>query len=66
MDRERKLLFTVAVLAPILEALTLAAYYYESDFARRAAAIEQVRSCEERLMRTYAACIPRPQHRPGI
>jgi hypothetical protein len=66
MDRERKLLYALAILAPIIEALTLVAFYDESDFSRQAAAIEQVGSCEERLARTEAACIRRPRHRPGI
>jgi hypothetical protein len=59
MDRERKLLYAVAVLAPILEALMMFALYGESDLpARTAAALEEARSCQQHLLRAWAACGP--------
>jgi len=65
MDRERKLLYTVALLAPILETLMFAAYIYHPDYAASAVLMEEVRDCEARLVRTYAACLPKLPPVPG-
>jgi hypothetical protein len=66
MDRERKLLYTVAVLTPILEVLTFTAYRTTSDLPSRATLLEEVRSCEQRLVRAHAACTHRPRPHVGI
>jgi hypothetical protein len=56
MDRERKLLYTVAILAPILEAMTIFTLYHERDLPERTAAILEVRACQKQLARSWAHC----------
>lgn len=58
MDRERKLLFTVVVLAPIVEAMTLGLYYNsQTEIARSHAAVEAAHECQQQLLRAWKRCI---------
>ena len=59
MDRERKLLYTVAVLAVMENALLFPAYQNRSDLFTHEANMESVSTCEAKLIRTYKACLPR-------
>jgi hypothetical protein len=62
MDRERKLLYTVAILAPILEVMTFFAFYQQSDLPSRTAAFREVRACQMQLARSWAHCEARRLH----
>ncbi len=66
MDRERKLLYTVAALALILEVMTIFALETESDLSSRAAALEEIHSCQQHLFRAWEQCGPRHFRRKDI
>ena len=66
MDRERKLLYTVAVLAAIVEIMAIVAYYYQPGVSEFQAAVQEARSCEKQLIRVWAECIPRHSHHGRI
>lgn len=59
MDRERKLLYVIAVLAPIVETMTLATWHYESDFPNRETLMQETRDCQKQLVRAWARCASR-------
>jgi hypothetical protein len=60
MDRERKLLYVVAVLALILEIMTLFALQEMSgDLQLAVAARRDLVACQEHLLRAWANCPPR-------
>ena len=56
MDRERKLLYTVAILAPLMQALSLYALYSEADLPAKTAALLETRACQKQLLRSWARC----------
>jgi hypothetical protein len=56
MDRERKLLYTVVILAPILEALSIFDHYNQPNLPERTAAILEVRACQKQLAHSWAHC----------
>ena len=60
MDRERKLLYTVVVLAPFVQALSFYALYTEADVAARTEtrvqADAEVNACQKQLVRSWARC----------
>lgn len=57
MDRERKLLYVVAVLAPILEIMTfLALQEMSGDSQLAVAARRDLVACQEHLLRAWAEC----------
>jgi hypothetical protein len=66
MDRERKLLYAVAVLAVFFEGMTLTNDYLNQDLPSRAEALEEARDCKERLIRTYRACFAEHNRAKGI
>jgi hypothetical protein len=66
MDRERKLLYTVAILAAILEVMTFFAFYQQAQLPERTAAIREVRACQTQLARSWARCEARHVCDPGI
>ncbi len=68
MDRERKLLYIVAVLAVMENALLFPAYQNRSDLIAHVAEMESVGDCEAKLIRIYKACMPRlhPLPRSGM
>jgi hypothetical protein len=51
MDRERKLLYVVAILAPILELLMLL-MWHQANIPARVQLVGELHSCQERLART--------------
>ncbi len=55
MDRERKLLYVVAILAPMLELLVFFAWP-QLDLPQRAVLIGQLNSCRERLADSIENC----------
>jgi hypothetical protein len=61
MDRERRLLYAVSAVALVSEVLTLFVLYHrhDPDLPSRAAALEEVRDCKERLNRCYGAYFAR-------
>jgi hypothetical protein len=59
MNRERKLLYAVAILAPIVEMLMLVEWY-QPEMPGRQALLTQVHECQEKLFRAWAEC--RPAH----
>lgn len=57
MDRERKLLYVVAVLAPIFQVMTLIVFQETNRTLHQAmAANRDVTACEEHLLRAWAQC----------
>jgi hypothetical protein len=57
MDRERKMLYLIAVIAPIFQMLTLINYQETKETLRRAmAAANNSTVCEEHLLRTMVQC----------
>lgn len=58
MDRERKLLYTVAILAPLVEGLMFATVY-QPRLPAVTEAIAETRACQEQLIRAWARCSPR-------
>jgi hypothetical protein len=66
MDRERKLLYTVAILAPIVEVMTLFAFYQLAQLPERTEAIQEVRACQTQLAQTWTRCEARHLRDPGI
>jgi hypothetical protein len=64
MDRERRLLYAVAILAPICELLMFLQWHYP-DLPARTALIEQVHSCQDQLLRSWAQCAA-PAHKGSI
>jgi hypothetical protein len=62
MDRERRLLYTIAILAPILEAVTIFALYSQADLPERRAAIQEVRACQMQLAHSWARCEAKHLH----
>jgi hypothetical protein len=65
MNRERKLLYTVAILAPIVEGLMFA-QCYQPELPGRQALVTQVHECQQRLFRAWAECRPAHHHRADI
>jgi hypothetical protein len=65
MNREHKLLYTVAILAPIVEGLMFA-QWYQPEPPTRQALLTQVHECQERLFRAWAECRPAHHHRANI
>jgi len=65
MNRERTLLFAVAILAPIVEGLMFA-QWYQPEIPGRRALLTQVHECQERLFRAWAVCRPAQNHRADI
>ena len=57
MDRERKLLYAVLVMAPIVQAMTFIAWHqmYEQLPATRAAQSETL-ACQKQLLHAWARC----------
>jgi hypothetical protein len=66
MDRERKLLYTVAVLAPIIEGLMFASWYQPDISARTTEALADAYSCQQHLFKAWAECSPRHFRRKNI
>ncbi len=68
MDRERKLLYIVAVLAVLENALLFPAYQNRSYLFTHVAEMESSTACEAKLIRIYKACMPKlhPLPRSGI
>lgn len=65
MDRERKVLYVVAVLAPIVVAGVLKAYYDNQELIVRSnAAIVEANQCHKQLVRAWAQCASRPLRNP--
>jgi hypothetical protein len=57
MDRERKLLYVVAVLAPIMEIMTLVAWQQMSrELPLAVAAERESAACQAQLLRAWAEC----------
>jgi hypothetical protein len=65
MDRERKLLYIVAILAPIVEGLMFA-QFYQPEAPTREALLTQVHECQEKLFRAWAACRSAGHHKADI
>ncbi len=60
IDRERKLLYVVALLAPILEMMTFFALQeMSSDLQLAIDARRDLAACQEHLLRALAECPPR-------
>ena len=62
VDRERKLLYTIAVIAPIVQTMTLYALYSEADLPAKTAALVEVRACQKQLLRNWAHCEGKHAH----
>jgi hypothetical protein len=65
MDRERKLLYAVVIIAPIME-LLMVATWYQPDLPAKGALIEQVHACQVQLFRSWAECSAKTPHRGSI
>jgi len=65
MNRERRLLYAVVILAPIVEGLMFA-QWYQPDQPARQALLTQVHECQERLLRAWGECRPAHHHRADI
>ncbi len=62
MDRERKLLYAVAVLAPIFQVMTLINFRETNRTLHQAMATNRdTIACEEHLLRAWAQCPGRRQ-----
>lgn len=65
MDRERKLLYTAAILGGFLALVNVASYIEGRGLPTLEQALRASAACQEQLNRTYAACSREWQPRRG-